>query len=90
MSQRIPESDWKVFRKLRGKALERFCERVLSDIRRTVLTFINTVTFVGSATEPRSRRDDESMQGHRRGGATKRWARPAPSANVTVFMKGST
>jgi len=33
MSQHIPELDWKVFRKLRGKALERFCERVLSDIR---------------------------------------------------------
>lgn len=32
MSQRIPESDWKVFRELRSKALERFCERVLSDI----------------------------------------------------------
>ena len=44
-----------------------------------VLTFIKTVTFVGSATEPRSRRDDESMQGHRRGEATKRWARPAPT-----------
>ena len=28
------ESDWKVFRKLRPKALERFCERVLSDINR--------------------------------------------------------
>ena len=26
-----------------------------------VLTFINTVTFVGIATEPRSRRDDKSM-----------------------------
>ena len=38
----------------------------------------------------RSRRDDESMSRHRRGGATKRWARPAPSANVTVFMKVST
>ena len=36
MSQHIPESDWKVFRKLRGKALERFCERVLSDIRHLV------------------------------------------------------
>ncbi len=36
MLQRIPESDWKVFRELRGKALERFCERVLSDIRHLV------------------------------------------------------
>jgi len=45
----------------------------------SVLTFINTVTFVGSATEPRSRRDDESMSRHRRGGTTKRWARPAPT-----------
>lgn len=33
MSQPIPESDWKLFRELRGKALERFCERVLSDVR---------------------------------------------------------
>ena len=47
--------------------------------RAKVLTFINSVTFVGSATEPRSRRDDEPMQGHRRGEATKRWARPAPT-----------
>ncbi len=43
------------------------------------LTFINTVTFVGSATEPRSRREDESMPRHRRGGATRRWDRPAPT-----------
>ena len=32
-SEDIPEEDWKVFRELRAKALERFCERVLSDIR---------------------------------------------------------
>ena len=37
------------------------------------------MTFVGSATETRLRRDDESMRGHRRGGTTKRWARPAPT-----------
>jgi hypothetical protein len=30
------ESDWKVFRKLREVALERYCERVLKDVRRTV------------------------------------------------------
>ena len=30
----IKESDWKVFRKLREVALERYCERVLADIRR--------------------------------------------------------
>jgi hypothetical protein len=28
----IPEADWKVFRKLREVALERFCERVLAEI----------------------------------------------------------
>ena len=28
----IPESDWKVFRKLREVALERFCERVIREI----------------------------------------------------------
>ncbi len=90
-----------------------------------MLTSINTVMFVAGATEPRSRRDDESMSRHRRGRATKRWARhaatlreegvvsdllvarrrrcpdidsfslldlasQAPSANITVFMEGST
>lgn len=34
MSRDFPESDWKVFRKLREVALERFCERVLGDIGR--------------------------------------------------------
>lgn len=29
----IPERDWKLFRQLRPIALERFCERVLSEIR---------------------------------------------------------
>lgn len=43
MSRHIPESDWKVFRELRAKALERFCERVLSDIRD--LTADDTRTF---------------------------------------------
>jgi hypothetical protein len=28
----LPESDWKKFKRLRSKALERFCERVLIDI----------------------------------------------------------
>jgi hypothetical protein len=32
MFREIPESDWKVFRKLREVALERFCERVLREI----------------------------------------------------------
>ena len=32
----IKESDWKVFRKLRELALERYCERVLEDVRRLV------------------------------------------------------
>jgi hypothetical protein len=31
---RMTESDWKLFRELRTVALERFCERVLSDIAR--------------------------------------------------------
>ena len=29
----IPERDWKLFRQLQPLALERFCEKVLSDIR---------------------------------------------------------
>jgi hypothetical protein len=29
---RIPEADWKIFRRLRVLALERFCERVLAEI----------------------------------------------------------
>ena len=32
MSAELPESDWKAFRKLRGLALERFCDRVLAEI----------------------------------------------------------
>jgi hypothetical protein len=32
----IKESDWKVFRKLRETALERYCERVLEDVRRLI------------------------------------------------------
>ena len=31
-SQGFPESDWKVFRRLRELALERFCARVLEDL----------------------------------------------------------
>jgi hypothetical protein len=30
--RQLPESDWKKFKKLREKALERFCERVLTDL----------------------------------------------------------
>jgi hypothetical protein len=33
VSRDIPEADWKTFRQLRAVALERFCERVLADIR---------------------------------------------------------
>ena len=29
----IPERDWKLFRQLQPLALERFCEKVLSEIR---------------------------------------------------------
>jgi hypothetical protein len=34
MSREIKESDWKVFRRLRAIALERFCQRVLMEIDR--------------------------------------------------------
>ena len=29
----IPESDWKIFRAIRERALERFCRQVLEDVR---------------------------------------------------------
>jgi hypothetical protein len=32
MEHDFPEADWKLFRKLRGPALERFCQRVLDEI----------------------------------------------------------
>jgi hypothetical protein len=32
MSRDLPESDWKIFRELRSVALERFCERVLTEV----------------------------------------------------------
>jgi hypothetical protein len=32
----IKESDWKVFRKVREPALERYCQRVLEDVRHIV------------------------------------------------------
>ncbi len=34
MERRISEADWKVFREIRVTALERFCERVLSEVSR--------------------------------------------------------
>jgi hypothetical protein len=36
MSQGTREGDWKVFRELHPVALERFCQRVLSEIERVV------------------------------------------------------
>jgi hypothetical protein len=33
MASEIKESDWKLFRQLREIALERFCERVLAEVR---------------------------------------------------------
>ncbi len=33
MAQEIKESDWKVFRRLHGIALERFCQRVVEEVR---------------------------------------------------------
>ena len=32
MSQHLPESDWKLFRKIRALALDRFCERTLAEM----------------------------------------------------------
>jgi hypothetical protein len=32
MTRQIPESDWKLFRRLRKVALERFCDRTLSEL----------------------------------------------------------
>jgi hypothetical protein len=32
MSRHLPESDWKLFRKIRAFALDRFCERTLAEI----------------------------------------------------------
>ena len=32
MSRHLPESDWKLFRKIRELALDRFCERTLAEI----------------------------------------------------------
>lgn len=32
MERGIPEADWKVFRQVRGVALDRFCERVLAEL----------------------------------------------------------
>jgi hypothetical protein len=34
MTRQIPESDWKIFRQLHPVALERFCERTLSEVGR--------------------------------------------------------
>jgi hypothetical protein len=36
MATEIKESDWKLFRRLRQVALERFCERVLTELRSAV------------------------------------------------------
>ena len=62
-----------------------------SPVNVLVLTSINTMMFVANATPLDSRRDDESMRGHRGGGA-------APKTGVSrrnplgggVFMVGST
>lgn len=32
MTRQFPEPDWKVFRQLREQALERLCERILSEV----------------------------------------------------------
>ena len=38
MSRQIPERDWKLFRKVREAALERYCERVLREIAELTAT----------------------------------------------------
>ena len=38
MSQHLPEADWKLFRKVRAVALDRFCERTLTEIVTTAST----------------------------------------------------
>lgn len=37
MRHECPESDWKLFSRLREVALERFCKRVLDEVRRCAL-----------------------------------------------------
>jgi hypothetical protein len=37
MKHELPESDWKIFRRLRLVALERFCKRVLDEVPRSSL-----------------------------------------------------
>jgi hypothetical protein len=32
MTHDVPESDWKLFREIRGMALDRFCRRVLEEV----------------------------------------------------------
>jgi hypothetical protein len=36
MARSVPESDWKLFRQLHPLALDRFCERVLQQLEKTV------------------------------------------------------
>src|SRR5262245_1947820 len=42
MMRDIKESDWKIFKRLREVALERFCERVLGDIERITSDNVKT------------------------------------------------
>lgn len=35
MTRQIQESDWKIFRRLHGVALERFCRQVIEEVNRT-------------------------------------------------------
>ena len=46
----IKESDWKVFRKLREVALERYCERVLKEVRHALMRRIVTLPETVGAT----------------------------------------
>jgi len=36
MNDQIKESDWKIYKKLRPLALQRYCERVLGDVDKVI------------------------------------------------------
>ena len=73
MSVVIPESDWKVFRKLREAALERFCERVLGEIVRIAsddgITFHNRYLHIYKLIEERDNQIARAFNDPRRSNA---------------------
>lgn len=36
MSDRIKESDWKIFKELRPRALDRYCKRMMEEVEKTI------------------------------------------------------